>query len=745
MADGVTAPIDFEARFTKAVENLEDFMGRVDKRTKGGARSMLLLENAAKTFIAAFSVKKVIDGLQALVDKATEAEEATFKLGQALKATGSNTGNNIRRFQELAKELERTSRYEDDLILSQVAIAKQFGVTNREAEQLIRVAVDLSAATGEDLATSVRNLGQTLDGTAGKMAQQFPILQQLTAAQLRNGAAVKLLGDLYRGSASRSVDTFKGQQTQLTKALGNVAEAFGMIITQSPKVIGYMASLTKALQDLTEWIERNGSRISDFIGKAATAYKAFVGVVTRNRTLLKSAFDDIAGEKASSSVDLFNGKMDNLLSKFNPITGKFERLASSAAKSSVEMAKSGESFDYVTGKFSKGFDESRLSFDRFANEIKDKIEGLQKQLEDIGKTELDTLTNLYNRNRDLINKAADKSFVTRKSQTDLLGRLELDYVRKRGELMKKQYSELEAQVRDAYDNPARTFLGGNQYDTGSVSPGNQQAIGAAAGAGREVLRGREGARNLLSSTVGAIAQAWLGPAGKIFGEIINELSKGKEYTRQMVSEFLTSMPELIGNIVDGLQEAFIAFGENLPEFADKIIDRVPDIIENFIKNLPKLFTAFIVGVNVALARLVGAFYKAVGRFFTELVRGAGRFISEVVKGAGRFIGELVKGAGRFIDELVSGINKKLGKSGGGGGLGLGNLAGGIGGVVGGAAGAIINPIGSGITRGISSLFKGEQGGGVPTQVLEIQLQVGQNQFAKAIVDLKRLGYRLEPS
>ena len=58
-----------------------------------------------------------------------EQEKAELVLQAALRNTGSLTASNMREFQEYAAQLQKATKYGDELILSQMAYAHNLGVT----------------------------------------------------------------------------------------------------------------------------------------------------------------------------------------------------------------------------------------------------------------------------------------------------------------------------------------------------------------------------------------------------------------------------------------------------------------------------------------------------------------------------------------------------------------------------------------------------------------------------------------
>lgn len=756
----IQVPVDFEAKFDKALQEFDKFNSRVQKKVDVTGNAFGKLETLAKGFVAAFTVQKIIQGLEAVTQKASEAEEVQRKLKESLLATGSATNKNITAFGRLADELAQTSRFDDELILGQVGIAKQFGVTNKEAAKLLRVAVDLASATDGDLAGAVRNLGMTLDGTAGRMANQFPILQRLTAAQLRNGAAVELLGKMYEGAGARSLENYAGKQSKLGKAFDNTLEKIGLVITSNEAFLKSVDDLAEGTDAIGNSIARNETAISRWITRfyaAGSAISAFFGELIKHegeggldifRMSIQAYQNTMHG--AVKINDLFSGSMDNLVKKFNPVTGKFEQVTSKLKDATKEMG----AFNAVSGKTGAAFDESALKFDRFAADVKKDFEELEKKFRDIGKTEVDTITNEYKRNLVTIESARVRGYLNRKSEAEILGKIELKYAKdvaeyrekkakEAEELAKKNFAEQTARIQTAYSNPIQSMVDQRygEQNTGRISGANQQNIGQVAGIGKNLLGGKEGARNLLSAGVGAIASIWLGPMGAIIGELVGELSKGPEHVRAMMTEFFDSMPELIENLVMGVDEALMTFLEKWPEFLERMLDRLPDMVDRLIENLPRLIGA----LWKYIVKIGELFLIGILKMIWKLIEGAGKFVGKILEGAGKFVGKILEGAGRFIEELVKGAGKVFKNAFGGGGMSLGggrnfDWTAGAGNILSGDTSE--EGITNVLTGGLSSLFKGGARGKSGGQPMVVNLTIGNKQLAQAIVDARAMGFKL---
>lgn len=725
-----------------AIEAPIDFVGNFDKLTGQLEGQKEALKKAFETIAAAFFVDKIKEGIEAIVEKASEAEQATIRMGNALRGTGDGTSHNIALFQEFAEQMAASSKFTIEEIESQVSLSKQFGVTNKEATQLIKTAVNLATATGEDLNTAVLRLGQTLDGNAGRLARQFPILQKFTEEQLRQGAAIKALGEIYRGSAAAALDSYAGKQNQVGKSFDEIEKSLGKVIIQNPEVLSNLARSAEAFAELAKVIERNSVTLSNWLtialkGTRTVLVETAAGLAGPLGVLIEKWTTGFA--EVSDKVELVGGGMTELVKRFNPITGKMEEFGASSKKAASDFHGLGEQFDFVRGKMIDGFDEGTSRASISIKKLKEELKTLTEKLKDVGSTDIAILDNKYDDHLKTITDSFKYGLIDLDGEINRIGQLEVKYAKEAADVRKKEFNELYQKLQAIYQSPAKTFFSDSENSKGgnwNLNEGQQSGIAAGAGGLNYALQGAQGARDLVAGTVSAVAEAYLGPVGKVFGDIVKQLSMGPEYVRAMIDQFTDALPEMIANVIKSLPVIFEKFAEFWPKLIDGLIDHIPDIIEALIKGIPKFWEALI----TAWPRLIG-----------RLIEGAGQFVWKIIEGAGQFVGKILDGAAQFIQKLLEGLNNSFGGAGGTGSFGgllnpVGALTGHNGGGFhqGGATGTAI-----GYVLPISNFFKagggGEQQSSLGPDKLQVNMHVAGKAFASTIVDLQKQGYKLVPT
>ncbi len=258
----------------------------------------------AEAFISAFNFVKdaavglfntfVVDG----VAGAREAEASLIKLKATLANTGDQANGTLEDFQAFAAQMQANTKADGDAVLGQLALAKQYGLTNAQAKQVVQTATDM-AARGYDADTSVKQLAESFSGQAGRLAKLNPALRELTEEQLKAGAAADLLAAQFEGSAAKAVETFDGKLAQAQNAFGDLQEEIGFLITQNPALTDALGLAVSYFQELTQYIGQNKEEIKAFVGDAVTllveafimaveAGKAFFEFISENKTEIEA-------------------------------------------------------------------------------------------------------------------------------------------------------------------------------------------------------------------------------------------------------------------------------------------------------------------------------------------------------------------------------------------------------------------------------------------------------------------------
>lgn len=253
MAD-VTAELKVLLDVRDGVNNLNELQteaSRTESALSGSFSKILSNAKSMALGFVAFNTMKA--ALSEGVEAALAQEKAMSQLGQSMKLAGDFSEPALKKFEAFADQMEISTKYGDDVILSQLAIAKSFGVTNTEAQNMVKAAADLAAATGKELEPTLRILGKTMTGVLGPLDELIPGTEKLTAEQLAAGEAIRIVQERYGGSAASELDGYGAATNRLSDAWGNLLENFGSTVIQSDIV-------TRALDKIAGSLERlNGN------------------------------------------------------------------------------------------------------------------------------------------------------------------------------------------------------------------------------------------------------------------------------------------------------------------------------------------------------------------------------------------------------------------------------------------------------------------------------------------------------
>lgn len=248
----------------KTGDSAMNILGKAGQGASDGFKSLVggvTIANLASSAIigVANEIKSFVVGS---VNAAAEQENAINRLSQALKSAGSFSQAAIDDFSNFASELQQVSVYGDEVVISQLALAKSFGASNEQAKKMVQAAADLAATYGGSLESRVEQLGKTLTGTAGKLGTLIPGFKDLTEAQLRSGEASDFINSKIGGAAANELNTYAGQVVATKNAYSDLQEELGAFVTSSTSVSGVNTVLKGLFEEMTESLKDYRTEIS---------------------------------------------------------------------------------------------------------------------------------------------------------------------------------------------------------------------------------------------------------------------------------------------------------------------------------------------------------------------------------------------------------------------------------------------------------------------------------------------------
>jgi hypothetical protein len=264
-----------------------------DKFSKRSAKAFGIAAAAS----AAFAVKIGTDAVQAAIaDQKSQALLAT-SLRNTVGATDSAIAGTENYITSLQKQF---SVVDDDLRPAMARLTAATGSITA-AQSLMDTALNVSASSGADLATSV---GAIIKATSGQFKALKTLVPSLTAATIKSkdfGKALEEVNKATSGAAATRAGTLEYRLAGLRIAFGEILETLGYALLPVMERFATTIS-TKVLPQLEAFISANKDRLAasfqvatDFAIKLLNAAIAFGDWVSNNTTKVKVLAGLIAG------------------------------------------------------------------------------------------------------------------------------------------------------------------------------------------------------------------------------------------------------------------------------------------------------------------------------------------------------------------------------------------------------------------------------------------------------------------
>ena len=239
--------IDIAAEFTgnKAFKQADS---STDKLTKN-------VKKLAGAFGLAFSATAVLAYGKAAVKAAAEDEKAQKQLALALKNVG--LGRDAASSEDYIQRLQTEFGILDDKLrpaYQTLAVATQ---NTNEAQRLLNLSLDISAATGKDLSSVTGALSRAYLGNNAALSR---LGVGISKADLKAGKFEDIISQLegtFKGAATEAANTFQGSIDKLAVASANASEIIGTGLIDALKGLGDQDSvdnLATAMQNTAIYI-----------------------------------------------------------------------------------------------------------------------------------------------------------------------------------------------------------------------------------------------------------------------------------------------------------------------------------------------------------------------------------------------------------------------------------------------------------------------------------------------------------
>lgn len=289
---------DLRKKLDQSSNEVQTFGDKVSKFGKLAGAAFL----AAGAAAGAYAGKLAIDGVKAAIAD----EAAQVKLAGALtRATGA-TEDQIKATEDQILKLSLATGVADDNLrpaMSRLAVAT--GDVSK-AQDLLSLALDISAQTGKPLEAVSNALGKAYEGNTAALGR---LGIGLSAAELKTMSFQQVQGqltDLFGGAAAANAETYEGRIARLRVAFDEAKEGIGarllpiiedLVDIIVNKVVPNLGKFAELFKPITDAIVRNKETFQDF-GKFLVDYVVPVLVVTLGGAL------KVVGKIAGGIIDI---------------------------------------------------------------------------------------------------------------------------------------------------------------------------------------------------------------------------------------------------------------------------------------------------------------------------------------------------------------------------------------------------------------------------------------------------------
>jgi hypothetical protein len=327
-----------------------------DKGVKQGQSSMAAL--AKSSLAGAVSVGVVVQQLGKAVTAAAEDQKAQEQLELAVRNNTSANTAQIQAMEDTIGRMEMQKAVADDELRPALGNLVRATGDVTKAQDLLNLALDISAATGKDLQTVTIALSKAQTGQIGALTR---LGIPLDAAAVKSKDLDAIQADLaarFAGASDAAADSAEGGMKKLQIALDNTYEA-----------VGY-----RLLPVLNDYV----TVLGDLASKALDAEGSNNKLLSNFGTLFKTVFPIVKGfETLNKLVRNYAGTIDNARGKQYDYTTISQRMNMGLKELTVTTEKD----EKATRKAADAKKKARDAAKAYADTLRDRV-----------KTALETVT-----------------------------------------------------------------------------------------------------------------------------------------------------------------------------------------------------------------------------------------------------------------------------------------------------------------------------------------------------------------
>lgn len=214
----------------KETKDYSSILNEASGAAGGFASKMKSIASAGGAYVAAAvaaiaATKKIAEVTRETAEAYKIQERAEQSLAVAAKNNPYISEENIAALKDYASELQKVSNLGDEQTIAYETQLVSAGRTYEEITSIISAAADISASGAMSFDSAIKNLNKSYAGLSGELGETMPEIKSLTEEELKNGKAVEIVAQKYKGLAATMADA----KTQAANAKGDFKEAIGKL------------------------------------------------------------------------------------------------------------------------------------------------------------------------------------------------------------------------------------------------------------------------------------------------------------------------------------------------------------------------------------------------------------------------------------------------------------------------------------------------------------------------------------
>jgi hypothetical protein len=298
----------------KDFQSLQTTLTNTTKKTKQAEDGVTSMAKSIRSLGAAIGVGFSIQQITSFAKESSRAYSESILAEQRLT---SALGKRSDMLLELAKEMQRTTTYEDDAVIAGEAQLANYVKEERVIKQLMPLVADLATAKGMDLASASNLVGRALQKDTEEIGRLGIKIRGESGSIERLNSMVDSLTKSFQGQAVAIGQTDVGKITQLKNEIQNIQEEIGKELI--PVQYGYYKLVLDTLQgwkDISNAIgltgqeeKSNAQQVEIYNASIAHSKKRIDELTFANKALGESAFTK---EMKASAIEENNAKIERI-------------------------------------------------------------------------------------------------------------------------------------------------------------------------------------------------------------------------------------------------------------------------------------------------------------------------------------------------------------------------------------------------------------------------------------------------